>query len=156
VSILQLLKIRSLKADRYFRMSLYTESIGHIRFHNNSQIRHRFLQFILRSTKRTKTDGEQKTICPSLYSRRDPSQVDKSKESSNRMFILLLRMASLGKWTKDFNFIFLFALTFAFPETHKGSVLFFLYTSHSILQGESFATGPKLLSIKNYVIEIMA
>lgn len=42
-------------------------------------------------------------------------------------------MASLGKWTKDFHFIFLFAVNFAFPETLKRSVLFFLYTSHSIL-----------------------
>jgi hypothetical protein len=42
-------------------------------------------------------------------------------------------MASLGKWAKDFHFIFLFAVNFAFPETLKRSVLFFLYTSHSVL-----------------------
>jgi hypothetical protein len=41
-------------------------------------------------------------------------------------------MASLGMWTKDFHFIFLFAVNFAFPETLL-SVLFFLHTSHSTL-----------------------
>jgi len=87
---------------------------------------------------RAKTDGEQKIICPSLYCRRDPSHVDKGKEwtatiNPNSMFILLLRMASLGKWTKDFHFIFLFTVNFAFPETLKESVLFILYTSHSML-----------------------
>jgi hypothetical protein len=66
-------------------MSLYTESTDHIHSRNNSQIRHPLVQLILPSTKEIpvkenkKKNDEQKTICPSLYCHRDPSNEDKSK-----------------------------------------------------------------------------
>jgi len=40
--------------------------------------------------------------------------------------------------------------------SYKNSILCSNYFNLSIIQGESLARRPKLLSIKNYVIEIMA
>jgi hypothetical protein len=97
--------------DRYFLTSLYNESSDHIHSDNNSQIRHRLLQLILRSIKEIRVKENKKEanrkefVLLSAVTDILQTKIKGDRTATinpNSIFILILRKESLGKRTKTF------------------------------------------------------